>query len=98
MHPPAGATDDTARGDNRGSRGRVAASVCERSRDDLARRLVGPDHAAGRRDLAVDELQPRWDRAVREQALARPDAAREDPTAERVDAVGAQARPGQLSA
>ena len=48
--------------------------------DDLAGRLVGAHHDAGGRDLAVDELQPGGDRAVREQALARPEHERGRPT------------------
>ena len=50
--------------------GRSAGSVeRERSRLDLAGRLVRRHHDTGRRDRAVDELQPRRDRPVGEELL-----------------------------
>jgi hypothetical protein len=48
--------------------------------------------------LFVDELQPGRDRAVREQAFARPDDQGEDPEAELVDEVVAQERLDQVPA
>src|SRR2546426_1702090 len=59
----------------------------ERSRDDLACRLVRTDHHSGGGDLAVDELEPDGDRAVREQAFARPYDEGEDPQAGLIDEV-----------
>src|SRR5215470_18693072 len=70
----------------------------ERSRDDLAGRLVCTDDDSCGGDLAVDELQPGGDGASREQAFARPDDEGKHPQAVLVDEARAQQRLDQVPA
>src|SRR2546430_5873265 len=81
-----------------GERFRARSFQRERSCDDLAGWLVRTDHDSSGGDLAVDELQPGGDGAVREQAFARPDDEGEDPQAVLIDEVVAQERLDQVAA
>src|SRR4029453_11368476 len=53
---------------------------------------------SGAGDLAVDELEPGWDGAIREQAFPRADDHREDPQTVFIDNVVAQQRLDQVRA